>query len=355
MKLAVKSKMAACVLVLVMVALSAVIGGDVVVKEGTIEGEIFKSTDCTAVGTRAVAFGEQTIALGDWSTSTGYGTSADGLCGTAMGYCTAAPGDYSTSMGYETTAYGLYSTSMGWSTAANGDGSAAMGILTTASGSCSVAMGMGTKATGGASMAMGQNAESKGHYSTAIGYSTTAGPAMYTFALGKSFTNNVQDSFAVGFGSVDFRVESVTAGEPKVNIYSGDLRVEGYVYSLGCRSLSSFYDKDKYGRALDHSEDNSRTIKLSATGEKEYNHEADPVFLQAHVTVKDYDKYTEKEVWNEELQCNITRRIYQTHQELASDESMKVAWLRQCVFELKQENGQLKSELAAIKAKLGME
>lgn len=33
---------------------------------------------------------------------------------------------------------------------------------------------------------------------------------------------------------------------------------------------------------------------------------------------------------------------------------MKVAWLRQCVYELKQENEQLKTELAAIKAKLGM-
>ena len=34
---------------------------------------------------------------------------------------------------------------------------------------------------------------------------------------------------------------------------------------------------------------------------------------------------------------------------------MKVVWLRQCVYELKQENEGLKAELAAIKAKLGME
>jgi hypothetical protein len=34
---------------------------------------------------------------------------------------------------------------------------------------------------------------------------------------------------------------------------------------------------------------------------------------------------------------------------------MQVAWLRQCAYELKQENEQLKAELAAIKTKLGME
>jgi ribosomal protein L29 len=34
---------------------------------------------------------------------------------------------------------------------------------------------------------------------------------------------------------------------------------------------------------------------------------------------------------------------------------MKVTWLRQCVYELKQENEELKAELAAIRAKLGME
>ena len=48
-------------------------------------------------------------------------------------------------------------------------------------------------------------------------------------------------------------------------------------------------------------------------------------------------------------------RIYQTHQEPGTSLSMQVAWLRQCAFELKQENEQLKADLAAIKAKLGIE
>ena len=40
---------------------------------------------------------------------------------------------------------------------------------------------------------------------------------------------------------------------------------------------------------------------------------------------------------------------------LGSSFSAKMAWLTQCVYELKQENQTLKAELAAIKAKLGME
>ena len=60
-------------------------------------------------------------------------------------------------------------------------------------------------------------------------------------------------------------------------------------------------------------------------------------------------------VWNEELQEYEPERIYQTHQELRTDLGMQVAWLRQCAYELKQENEQLKAELAAIKTKLGME
>ena len=168
-------------------------------------------------------------------------------------------------------------------------------------------------------------------------------------AIGKSFTNNVEDSFAVGFGQKDFSVESGL-----VRVYN-DLYVTWDVDANTYSSHSTFYDKDTYGRALDYSEDSSRTIKLNAQGKKEYNHEADPVFLQKWVTVKDYNEYAEEEVWDDVLNKTITRRIYQTHQELRSNLSMKVAWLRQCVFEFKQENQMLKDEIARLKEAVGIE
>lgn len=173
--------------------------------------------------------------------------------------------------------------------------------------------------------------------------------------MGKNFTNNVQDSFAVGFGQKDFSVEAgvVTVGDK--NTLYGDLVVGQSVDANEYLDHSCFYDKDSYGKALDHAQDSSNTIRLNAEGQKEYDHEADPAFLKKWVTVKDYDKYSEENVWNAQLQEFEKVRTYETHQELRSSLSMKVAWLRQCVSELKQENETLKTEIGAMKAKLGME
>jgi len=270
-----------------------------------------------------------------------------------MGYVTDANGDYSTAMGYYTTASGEYSTAIGDSTTASGSSSTAMGNQTTASGYCSTAMGgslpgLWTTASGDYSTAIGLIARATGDYSTAMG-SVRAGPASYTTAIGKSFTNDVQDSFAVGYGQKDF---SVVNGLVTVH---NDLYVTYDVDANTYSEHSTFYDKDVYGKALDYSEDSSNTIKLNAEGQKEYNHEEDPIFLQKSVTVTDYNTYTEEEVWDDLLEQTITKRIYETHQELRSNLSMKIAWLRQCVFELKQENQTLKDEIAQLKDAVGIE
>jgi len=308
-----KSNLAAGILILIVVCLGIVLAGDVIVKEGTIEGEVFKSTGCTATGTKAVAFG----------------------------YSTTASNNYSTTMGYSTTASGLYSTAMGFFTTANGFSSTSVGGSTTASNHYSTAMGTCTTASG--------------LVSTAIGYNTTAGTASYTTAIGKSFTNDVQDSFAVGFSGKDFSVESdlVTVGDVGTNV--ANLYVTGWISGEDLIDRSSFYDKDTYGRALDYLVDSSMTIKINAEGEKEYKHEADPEFVQKWITLKDYDKYTEEEVWDELLNKTITRRIYQTRQELGSSVTTKLSWLTQCVFELKQENEILKDEIVRLKEAVGIE
>jgi hypothetical protein len=172
---------------------------------GKIIAEIFQSTDCTATGTKAVAFG--------------YGTDANGIYSTAMGLYSKASGYYSTAMGNRATASGTSST--------------AMGGWTIASGACSTAMGGGplppsTIASGACSTAIGTIVEATGDYSAAIGAVVTAGPADYTTAMGLYSTNNVANSFTVGYGTpgtdaVDFRVQS-----GQVNVY-GDLEVDDNV------------------------------------------------------------------------------------------------------------------------------
>jgi len=202
------------------------IEGGSITTAGTIQGEKFKSTGCTIDGTSAVAFGSGTEASGNYSTATGYDTIAIGSSATAMGNSTTASGSGSTAMGYDTTASGYYSTAMGAGTTASGVyASTAMGYNTTASGEYSTAMGYSTTANGYRSTAMGDSTTTGGYRSTAIGYFTTAGAspifASYTTAIGSSFTNNVQSSFAVGYGQKDFSVESGL-----VHVY-GDLKIHG--------------------------------------------------------------------------------------------------------------------------------
>jgi len=268
-----------------------------VVQEGILEGELFKTSACSATGTKAAAFGGETTASGNYSTALGGLSTASGSASTAMGWDTEASADYSTAMGYTTTAIGLRSTAMGYYTTASGSISTAMGFYTTASGSSS----------------------------TAVGYGTTAGPAARTIAMGKNFTNNVQDSFAVGFGQKVFSVEAgvVTVGD--ANTLYGDLVVGQSVDANEYLEHSCFYDKVSYGRALDYAQDSSNTMRLNAEGQKDYDHEADPIFLKRWVTVKDYDGYSEENVWNAQLQEFENIRTYKTHQELRSSLSMKVA------------------------------
>ena len=317
----------AVVCIVVAAGMTICVAGNVVVQEGILEGELFKTSACSATGTKAAAFGGETTASGNYSTALGGLSTASGSASTAMGWDTEASADYSTAMGYTTTAIGLRSTAMGYYTTASGSISTAMGFYTTASGSSS----------------------------TAVGYGTTAGPAARTIAMGKNFTNNVQDSFAVGFGQKVFSVEAgvVTVGDE--NTLYGDLVVGQSVDANEYLEHSCFYDKVSYGRALDYAQDSSNTMRLNAEGQKDYDHEADPIFLKRWVTVKDYDGYSEENVWNAQLQEFENIRTYKTHQELRSSLSMKVAWLRQCVFEMKQENETLKTEIGAMKAKLGME
>jgi hypothetical protein len=197
-----KGNLGKCILVLVLISSVFVLAGDVVVQEGVIEGVKFQSTGCsTADGLKAVAFGYDTEASGNYSTAFGAYTEAVGIFSTAMGSYTDAIGNYSTAMGYLTTAEKDYSTAMGRNSTASGINSTAMGSSSTASGD----------------------------YSTVIGGYSEASATSST-AIGVFSKNNTSNSFTVGYGSpgtgndkVDFRVQS-----EQVNVY-GDLVVDDKV------------------------------------------------------------------------------------------------------------------------------
>jgi hypothetical protein len=138
--------------------------------------------------------------------------------------------------GIDCSATGEDSVALTFESEAWGDGSAAIGLWTEA-GHYSVALGYRSEATGTASFAASNWAVASGYGSVALGcttasgfYSTASGgpstiaDADYATAFGRWSTNDISESFTVGYGDyenpkVDFRVRSGL-----VNVY-GDLDV----------------------------------------------------------------------------------------------------------------------------------
>ncbi len=86
--------------------------------------------DVANVGNSSAAFGNDTIASGDFSFAAGEDTNASGTHSIAMGYWNEASGDYSFAVGRQNIAGGNYSVAMGQDVKALGNNSFAFGIGT---------------------------------------------------------------------------------------------------------------------------------------------------------------------------------------------------------------------------------
>lgn len=149
----------------------------------------------TASSSCSVAMGKQTTANGVGSVAIGSDTIASGLCSFSAG--TFYEPDTEESAPVYTTASGTASIAMGISSVASGVGAVAMGGNTTASGNYSVAMGNGTQASKKYSVATGYKSTASGNYSVATGYkSTTLGS--YSTAMGSETTASGFCSTAMG-------------------------------------------------------------------------------------------------------------------------------------------------------------
>ena len=169
-----------------------------------------------ASGGTSTAFGAQTRASGLYATAIGYGTNSTGESATAMGALTSATGLFSTSMGARTKASGPFSTAMGGFTTASGLDSTSMGARTIASGIYSTSSGYGTVAKGEAASAMGGRSTASGPYSASLGYATAA--------VGESST--AMGGFTVAAGSYSTAMGySVQTNENEI------LGVSGKVYA----------------------------------------------------------------------------------------------------------------------------
>lgn len=152
-------------------------------------------------------------------TGTGWNDANIGQSSVAFGEGTIASGNFSTAFGSFATASGAQSVSFGTSVVASGDLSTAFGAGTLASGSTATSFGNGTTASGGASTAFGNNNTASGGGSTAFGILNTAsGLNTTTFGVHNGASSYAETVIGIGAttytpstnGATQFRTANAT-------------------------------------------------------------------------------------------------------------------------------------------------
>ncbi|MCB0533845.1 MAG: tail fiber domain-containing protein [Saprospiraceae bacterium] len=173
------------------------------------------------VGYISTAFGNNTLASGNYSTAFGRDTKATGALSTAMGELSTASGDYSTALGANAVASGNYSTAFGNSTLASNGSSTAFGRNTQATGAISTAMGGQTTASGDYSTAMGNQTTASGLYATAMGFKTKA-TGDNALAIGENIEAQGSHSIAI---ALDNQAGTVVSQNNTMAILGGDIGI----------------------------------------------------------------------------------------------------------------------------------
>jgi autotransporter adhesin len=171
------------------------------------------------VGRSAVAIGNYVTAEGAGSTAVGMNSHAYANLSTAVGAHAKASGVTSQAFGSASWAKGYSTTALGKGTLAEGSASTAVGAHATTIGNSSSALGLHANAIGGQSTALGQSSLARGDQSTAIGSGATT-EARFSTAVGTNAKTEHYSGVAIGFNSTtsDFKgvvnttVDGVTYG-----------------------------------------------------------------------------------------------------------------------------------------------
>ena len=157
----------------------------------------------SAQGKRSFACGTNTIAKGKYSFASGDNSVALGNASHAEGYATVSKGQNSHSEGYGTQAQGKYSHSEGNGTIANGESSHSEGELSKALGKASHAEGENTIASGKNAHAEGTKTQAIGNMSHSEGHGTKANlkghaEGHFTEATGEAAHSEGANTKAIG-------------------------------------------------------------------------------------------------------------------------------------------------------------
>lgn len=164
--------------------------------------------DDANIGVNSVAFGQGSIASGNFSTAFGSFATASGTQSVSFGTSVVASGSLSTAFGGGTLASGTSATSFGNGTTASGNNSTAFGNNNTASGGGSTAFGQINTASGLLSTAFGNGNTAPSYGETVLGIGATTytpstnGPTQFR-------TANVTDRLFVIGNAIDSNTNGV--------------------------------------------------------------------------------------------------------------------------------------------------
>jgi hypothetical protein len=174
-----------------------------------------QSVGSSATGITSFAFGNTTVAAGDYSHAEGNLSIASGIASHAEGNLAQAKGEYSHAEGDNTQAIGDYSHAEGQEAISSGSYSHAEGYATLASGSRSHAEGRGSKTAGNYSHAEGDGSHAVGERSHAEGLTTSS--------LGYG---SHSEGLSTATGIYAYTLDSVLAGVLTLNTSYGDVTTE---------------------------------------------------------------------------------------------------------------------------------
>lgn len=163
---------------------------------------------------------------GNYSTTIGYSSKAEGFASTAIGHETVASGGSSIAIGSGTKSYSLYSTSVGCDSSASGCDSIAIGHNTTTNNNNCIAIGSEVTANGNYSIGLGSKVTANGTYSTVLGYNVQSegispvcigcnikGLSNACISIGNNVSSKGTSSVAIGDFTNVSSVGSVGIGE----------------------------------------------------------------------------------------------------------------------------------------------
>jgi len=308
-----------------------------------------KSLTTTGTGT----FGTATI-FGDPSLLNlivGNGASATGYYSIALGPNAIASDDQSFALGYNAFA-GYYSIALGPSSSANGDYSIALGYAAHAPNANEISFS-NQDSTYGTDNGIGGYTQLDIYNGVANFQKnsiTTTGTIYNKADNSKHYFGAGNDASIYYDGTnIIFNTSVVGSG---LAWFSNNISATGYI------TRTSVYDKSR-GNALNYIKDANNYLTTNAKGEQEINHSAFYGYTSYEVTdfSKPETETYEEEVCDEKIQeekCHnetLTRIIYphKTTEE-GVDLGKEIDVLRQSVYELKNQNTALQSQLNCIKS-----